>query len=154
VLKNLAKNLPPQKTEPKAEAKKSAPDFDEMMKNAIRSNRPGGGDPNKPLTMSEEDAIKNAIRRAMQRCWNPPVGAKDAANLVINVRAKFAPDGTATDVRLEDTRFGKSDFWLAAADSAVRAVRSCSPYTDLPRDKYDAWKEVTMTFNPKEMLGG
>jgi outer membrane biosynthesis protein TonB len=153
VLKNLQKSLP-QKAEPKAEAKKAEPNFDELMAKAIPSNRRNIGDPTKPISMTEEDAIKNAIRRAMQQCWNVPAGAKDAANLVINLRMSLSQDGTVTNVQLEDSLFGKSDFWRAAADSALRAVRVCSPFKDLPRDRYDAWKEITMTFNPKEMLGG
>jgi hypothetical protein len=45
-------------------------------------------------------------------------------------------------------------FKLAAAESAWRAVRNpqCNPY-DLPRDKYEIWKDLTLTFNPREMFG-
>jgi len=28
----------------------------------------------------------------------------------------------------------------------------CNPY-DLPRDKYEIWKDLTLTFNPREMFG-
>jgi outer membrane biosynthesis protein TonB len=154
VLKNLSKSLPQPKSEPKTEAKKSEPNFDELMAKAIPSNRRNIGDPSKPISMTEEDAIKNSIRRAMQQCWNVPAGAKDAANLVINVRMSLSQDGSVINVQLVDSTFGKSDFWRAAADSALRAVRVCSPFKDLPRERYDAWKDITMTFNPKEMLGG
>ena len=34
----------------------------------------------------------------------------------------------------------------------MRAVRRCQPY-NLPADKYDAWKEVKVTFDPKDMSG-
>ena len=155
VLKNLAKSLPAKpeekKAEPKAQPKAS---FEDMMSKALPSRTRNIGDPSKPITMTERDAIQNAIRRAMARCWNVPAGAKDAANLIINVRMTLAPDGSVVNVQLEDSTFGKSDFWRAAADSAIRAVRICSPYSDLPRERYVAWKEITMTFNPREMLGG
>lgn len=155
VLKNLAKSLPQQKAEPKAE-KKAEPktNFDDLMAKAIPSNRRNVADPTKPLTMTEQDAIKNIFNRAMQRCWNIPAGAKDAADLIINVKVNLLPDGTVTNVQLADSTFGKSEFWRAAADSAVRAVRICSPYSDLPRNLYDTWKDTTLTFNPREMLGG
>ena len=155
VLKNLAKSLPQQKAEPKAE-KKAEPktNFDDLMSKAIPSNRRNIADPTKPLTMTEQDAIKNIFNRAMQRCWNIPAGAKDAADLIINVKVTLLPDGTVTNVQLADSTIGKSEFWRAAADSALRAVRICSPYSDLPRNLHDTWKNTTLTFNPREMLGG
>jgi outer membrane biosynthesis protein TonB len=39
----------------------------------------------------------------------------------------------------------------AAAESAVRAVRRCAPYS-LPFEKYAAWQNVIVNFDPREML--
>lgn len=155
VLKNLAKNLPQQKAEPKAE-KKAEPktSFDDLMKNAIPAQKKNIGDPDKPLTMTEQDLIKNIFNKAMQRCWNAPVGAKDAKDLVITIRVALSEDGTVMRVSLEDSTFGKSDFWKAAADSAMRAIRVCSPYSELPRNLYSSWRDSVLTFNPRELLGG
>lgn len=153
ILKNLAKSLP-QKAEPKAEAKKSAPQqsFDEMMKNAIPSNRRSPGDPTQQLTMNEQDYINNVFRRAMQRCWNVQAGAKDAKDLVVNIRISLAQDGSVINVKLEDNTFGKNEFWRAAAESAMRAVRVCSPYPELAKISYDKWRDVLLVFNPSDML--
>lgn len=155
VLKNLAKSLPQQKAEPKAE-KKAEPkaSFDDLMAKAIPSQKRTIGDPTKPLTMTERDLINNIFNKAMQRCWNIPAGAKDAKDLIINVRITLSSDGAVTSVRLEDSTFGKSDFWKAAADSAMRAVRVCSPYTELPTGLYDSWKDTVLVFDPRVMLGG
>ena len=45
-------------------------------------------------------------------------------------------------------------FKLAAGESALRAVLnpSCQPYI-LPANRYDVWKDIKLTFNPREMLG-
>jgi hypothetical protein len=45
-------------------------------------------------------------------------------------------------------------FKLAAGESALRAVLNpeCQPYK-LPVNKYDVWKDLKLTFNPREMLG-
>ena len=45
-------------------------------------------------------------------------------------------------------------FYRAAAESAMRAVQNdkCSPLK-LPPDKYDRWKEITLTFDPSKMVG-
>jgi hypothetical protein len=40
-----------------------------------------------------------------------------------------------------------------AAESARRAVLRCAPYS-LPAEKYDAWREVIINFDPRELLGG
>jgi len=155
VLKNLAKALPQQKVEPKAEKKaESKPSFEDLMSKAIPSNRRNVGDPDKPLTMTEQDLIRNIFNKAMQRCWNAPVGAKDARDLVIPIRVALGEDGTVLRVSLEESTFGKSDFWKAAAESAMRAIRVCSPYSELPKNLYSNWKDTILSFNPKELLGG
>ena len=41
---------------------------------------------------------------------------------------------------------------MPAPESALRAVRQCAPY-NLPAEKYDAWKQVKVTFDPREMGG-
>ena len=40
----------------------------------------------------------------------------------------------------------------AEAVSAVRAVRKSAPFTNLPPDKYDAWSEVVVNFDPSELM--
>jgi outer membrane biosynthesis protein TonB len=103
-----------------------------------------------PLTISELDLI----RRQFERCWSPPVGARDAANLVVRVRVLLNPDGSlrGPPELIDRSRMG-DDFWRAAAESALRAVRRCEPLKDLPPGKYDRWRDIELTFNPKDMLG-
>ena len=43
-------------------------------------------------------------------------------------------------------------FFRAAADSARRAVQECSPLKNLSPEKYQTWRDMEMTFNPKDML--
>ena len=40
------------------------------------------------------------------------------------------------------------------AESARRAVQVCSPLQNLPVEKYEQWRELTINFDPKEMLRG
>ena len=46
-----------------------------------------------------------------------------------------------------------SQFFTAAADSAVRAVMLCQPY-QLPPAKYALWRDMILNFDPREMFGG
>jgi outer membrane biosynthesis protein TonB len=141
VLRNLDdhKEKTPDKTKPDLNP-------DEKAKPATGQNAPLGT----KLTMSEEDAL----RRQLESCWNVPVGAKDAENLSVDIFMVINPDRTLRSARIVDTsRYNSDTFYRAAADSALRAVMNpkCSPF-EVPPDKYDTWKETTVTFNPSEMF--
>lgn len=102
------------------------------------------------MTMSEEDAL----RRQLEGCWNVPLGAKEAENLKVEIFMVINEDRTLRDAKVVDqSRYNSDTFFRAAADSALRAVRnpSCSPF-QLPADKYDVWKTVTVTFDPSQMF--
>jgi hypothetical protein len=106
------------------------------------------------MTMSEIDAIRYQI----QRCWSVPAGARDAGDLVVRLRVFLNPDGSLSRAPeiVESARAPSvgEEYYRAAAESARRAVQVCSPLKNLPPAKYEKWRELTLTFNPKDMLGG
>ncbi|MDE3015774.1 MAG: TonB C-terminal domain-containing protein [Pseudomonadota bacterium] len=107
--------------------------------------------PQLPMSISETDAIRSQIAR----CWNVPAGARDAQNLVVVLRIQLEPDGSVTKVELasgNESRYNSDSFFRAAADSAMRAVRECSPLKKLPPQKYQTWHDMELTFDPKDML--
>ncbi|MFA5040588.1 MAG: hypothetical protein WC464_03020 [Bdellovibrionales bacterium] len=102
------------------------------------------------LTITEEDAL----RRQIEQCWNPPVGARDAQNLIVEVIIDVNPDRTVANTEIVDKlRYASDPFFRAAADSAIRAVRNpkCSPL-ELAADKYQQWKRINFNFDPRDML--
>ncbi|MCP4327773.1 MAG: cell envelope integrity protein TolA [Alphaproteobacteria bacterium] len=103
------------------------------------------------LTLSELDAIRHQI----ELCWNVPVGARDAKNLVVELNLDMNPDGSVRQVRLIDgsNRYQTDAFYRAAVDSAMRAVLNpmCNPLK-LPPNKYNTWRNFTLNFNPRDML--
>lgn len=104
-----------------------------------------------PLTMSERDAIRNQIAK----CWSPPIGAKDAHNLAAELRVTYEQDGSLINVYLSKTqqaRYHSDPFFRSAVDSAMRAVRACQPLENMPPDKYQRWKDVELTFDPRDLL--
>jgi hypothetical protein len=50
------------------------------------------------------------------------------------------------------TRMNRDAYFRSAAENAVRAILKCSPL-DLPPGQYSAWKQMNLTFNPREMFG-
>lgn len=104
------------------------------------------GGTNAAMTMTELDALRAQI----QRCWNPPVGAQGAEDLVVTVQMQLNENGTVSGSP-EVINSGSNPFFQAAADSARRAVLRCQPY-NLPLEKYDTWREVRVTFDPRDLF--
>ena len=101
------------------------------------------------LTISEEDAL----RRQIEQCWYVPMGAKDAQNLIIEIHLEVNPDRTVKTAEIVNTDRMSDPFFRAAAESARRAILNpkCSPL-NLPEDKADMWKSMTLRFNPQDVL--
>lgn len=102
------------------------------------------------LTISDEDAL----RRQLSLCWNMPVGARDAENLIVEVLITVNQDRTVANAEIVDrARYSTDGFFRAAADAAIRAVRhpNCTPL-QLPADKYEQWKTIRFFFDPRDML--
>jgi outer membrane biosynthesis protein TonB len=106
------------------------------------------------LNPSQKDQIGSIIKDQLAQCWSPPAGVSDGASLKPVVRVSLLPDGTVTgspSIANEQS----SPAFRAMADSALRAVRKCSPFK-IPAQFapfYNDWKDWTVTFDPKEMLG-
>ncbi len=153
---SVLKTVEELKAAPKAADKKEDKEvekkesFESMMAKALVRNAPRHNSL-LPVTISEIDFLRQQIGR----CWNLPAGAKDAENLVIEIRVAMNPDGTVNSARIVDQgRMTVDPFFRSAAESALRAVlnRRCQPFK-LPAEKYDIWKLMILSFNPKEMFG-
>jgi outer membrane biosynthesis protein TonB len=106
------------------------------------------------LTVSELDAL----RAQMARCWTMPAGASNPETLIVDVHIWLNPDGTlGRPPELSagsQARLALGDpYFRVAVEAALRAVNMCQPYK-LPVEKYSSWRDITMTFNPRYMLGG
>ena len=113
---------------------------------------PRTDDPDLPLTMSELDAFKVQ----MAKCWTVPAGAAGAEKLVVKIKVYLSPDGSlAQPPELMDRTklITGGTTYRAAADAALRAIRLCQPFK-MPADKYNSWREIDLTFDPRQMLGG
>ena len=101
------------------------------------------------LSMNELDALRARLRD----CWDVPVGVRDARDLVVTVRIQFKKDGSLTTDPTVVNRSLQPVFQVAS-ESAVRAIRKCAPFSFLPPAKYEAWRDVEVNFDPREMFGG
>jgi colicin import membrane protein len=104
------------------------------------------------LSQSEIERLKAMLQQQLSACWNPPVGVREARDLKVGVRFQLNRDGSLAGEPVVINRTSHPMFHIAA-ESAVRAVRSCQPLR-LPVAKYEFWQDVEVNFDPIEMFGG
>ena len=101
------------------------------------------------LSQSELDAL----RARLGQLWNPPAGASNPDELVVLVRIQLGPDGKLTAPPMVLTR-SNSALYMAARDGAVRAIFRGQPFDMLKPEHYDQWKDIEITFDPRDMIRG
>lgn len=101
------------------------------------------------LTQSELDAL----RARLTQLWSPPAGAVNPDEIVVTIRIRLKPDGTLADGPEVKTR-GTSHLFMASRDSAVRAILRGQPFTMLRPETYETWKDIEITFDPRDMIRG
>jgi colicin import membrane protein len=148
----------PPKPQPKFDANRIAALLDkrEAQRQSVTgttlNNRPSLGSPTANAASLSQNEI-DALRARIQQCWSPPAGLAEARDLIVVVRIRFNQDGSlSADPTL--TNSGSHPTFQVAAESALRAVRRCAPYSFMPIAKYDAWKDVEVTFDPRDMFRG
>jgi outer membrane biosynthesis protein TonB len=141
----LLKNLAPQATAPSPDA----PPQRSRAPSATASSQPRA-----PLGSQLTAGEIDLIRQQISRCWNVPAGARDAKDLVVEIRVVVDRDGTVQQATIVDHgRLGSDPFFRAAAESARRAFFNpqCRPL-HLPPEKYVIWKDLVVDFSPKDVL--
>jgi hypothetical protein len=103
-----------------------------------------------PLTSGEKDGL----RLAVQRCWNVPAGLRDAQELKVVLAAELGADGAVINasIRLIEPSPAPDARFQQAFEAGRRALIRCSPYSDLPRDKFGQWRNIEVVFNPEGMV--
>jgi outer membrane biosynthesis protein TonB len=101
------------------------------------------------LSQSEIDAL----RARLAQLWNPPVGAKTPDELVVRVRIRLNKDGRLAAPPTVLTS-GTSVLFQTARESAIRAVFRGQPFNMLLPEHYDQWRDIEVTFDPRDMMRG
>jgi colicin import membrane protein len=154
----LPPKKPPQKQQPKFDADKIAALLDQR---APQRNAATGATLNSAPTLGAAtgNAAKlsqseiDALRARLMSLWNPPVGIQNPEEFVIRIRIQLGKNGklTAPPVVLSS---GTGVLYNSARDSAVRAVFQGQPFDMLKPDHYETWKDIEVTFDPRDMFHG
>ena len=101
------------------------------------------------LSQSELDAL----RARLMALWNPPVGIKNPEDYVIRIRIRLGRDGRLAGPP-QVVSSGSGALYNSARDSAVRAVFRGQPFDMLKPEHYAVWKDIEVTFDPRDMFRG
>lgn len=96
---------------------------------------------------------KGAFVAAVRRCFNFPYNGQDADQFEADIDIQMRPDGTvAAEPVIVAVRGPSRSIGTAMAESAKRAIVQCQSYAFLPKQQYETWKYIPMTFGLKDML--
>ena len=114
----------------------------------------GTGQPGKPAAVQVNPAVlAGTISRQITPCWNIPVAAQGIGGLRAELNIVMGPDGGVQSVvPMDAARMTTDPVFRAFAESAVRAVRACSPLK-LPPESYQVWRNIIFNFDPSQLAG-
>jgi len=147
----------PTRPEPTETAEPAAPETDNSAVNdalaealgesgTSSSDAPQGP----PLTAGEKDALRVAV----QNCWNVGSLSSEALRTTVVVAVEMAENGkpVTSSIQMLSASGGSGAAAKQAFEAARRAIIRCgSGGFDLPVEKYDHWRDIEMTFNPERM---
>lgn len=100
------------------------------------------------------DGEKDALRVAVQACWNVGSLSSDALLTTVTVGVTVAQDGIPDvgSIRMIGFDGGTEASARQAYEAARRAIIRCGATGfQLPPDKYEQWRNIEMEFNPERM---
>jgi hypothetical protein len=105
-----------------------------------------------PTSAPMTGAEREALRVAVQSCWNVDVGSA-ASRVTVTVGVELDRQGRVTgEVRRISAEGGDGRAQDTAFQAARRAVLRCQrDGYDLPVEKYDRWRSLELVFNPEGM---
>lgn len=97
-------------------------------------------------------SVKDFIRAQIERHWNLDLRAVGAGDFVIAIHVVLNRDGSVgrADI-VDDPRYRSSPVYRDLALSARNAVLVSSPL-NLPPGRYDEVKDMTLNFNPRDVV--
>lgn len=157
--KKKEKPEPSEKPKEAKEEKDKRAEFTSVLKNLadtmpVDTQKQGPKLTESPVVDRVTAGELGAFQKQIQGCWNLLPGAANADAIAVNLTINVNPDRTVRDVTITDqARYNSDAIFRAAADNAIRALRhpDCTPL-DLPVNKYEQWRSITLNFDPKGMF--
>jgi protein TonB len=157
----LASRLP----QPKQRPREQALDLNQLASRlpAARANAARGAA--RPETATEARPAAGAaqgltadeaslLAAKLIRLWRPNCVAEGAADIQVRVNIQLTPTGQLSAPPRIIGAQRNDPLWAASAQRALTAVRQGEPYDELPRARYDQWKDINFNFNARQACLG
>jgi outer membrane biosynthesis protein TonB len=118
----------------------------------VVNNKPALGLANGQATEISQNELE-AFKRRLSECWTPPAGVTRNTNMQVVIRVLFNADGSVAKPPVIVSG-PASALGPAMAESATRAILRCQPFQMLKPEHYAQWKDIEITFDPREMFQG
>ena len=112
---------------------------------ALGAKRATGGE---KLSQTELDALRGLV----EKNWTVMPGQVTSNDIKIVVRFELDPNGEVVGDPEVTSSGGDGSSLRALEGGARRAVMKSAPFDQLPKDKYDTWKVVELSFYPGDMM--
>ncbi len=145
MVENESKDLTKEET-PKKDVKKPEPTPVPRKKTVVKVKR-------EVLSLDRTITISviDALRVALTRCWNIDTEYPDIEDIRLTAHLKMLPTGVIDKIWYESESRAQTDSAFAyVLDTVKEAIRICQPFSMLPRNEYDAWKDISLTFYPSK----
>lgn len=94
-------------------------------------------------------SVIDALRVALTRCWNVDTTHPGLEDIRLTAHIKFLPTGVVDRLWFESESRAQTDSDFAyVLETAREAIKTCSPFSMLPRNEFDTWQDTTVTFYP------
>lgn len=94
-------------------------------------------------------SVIDALRVALTRCWNIDTSHPGIEDIRLTAHIKFLPTGVVDRLWFESESRAETDPDFAyVLDTAKSAIKTCSPFSMLPRNEYEKWRDTSVTFYP------
>jgi hypothetical protein len=96
-------------------------------------------------------SVVDALRVALVRCWNIDTSRTDMDDIRLTAHLKMLPTGVVDRIWFESESRAETDpIFAYVLDTVKEAIRTCSPFSMLPRGEFNEWKDMTLTFYPSQ----
>ncbi|MBU2865595.1 energy transducer TonB [Pacificibacter marinus] len=110
--------------------------------------------PRRPTGPPMSAGEKDALRVAVQQCWNTGSMSTEAQRTKVTVGVSMNQDGTPIvgSIKLLGSSGGSSASAEQAFQTARRAIIICGRSGfQLPAEKYNEWRDIELSFDPEQM---
>ena len=94
-------------------------------------------------------SVIDALRVSMTRCWQIDQTRSDIKDMRAVAHIQLFPNGRVRDYWFESAPRAETDPAFAyVLDTIKFAIDACNPFSMLPRNEYEKWKSIQLTFYP------